>query len=163
MHEEGRTYSAPARHSLISPIQHTASATQSPYLAQQPQYVYVRAGPQPVQNQAHANGQQEHSQEPEQQKELTAPAAPTPVQQEYRYASINQVAPSASADAYGQQHLQQITYEPQQAYDQNSVEGPAVTYLQPQAEALSSGLSGGYEHQTQPQYIQYIPYVTHGP
>lgn len=160
MHEEGRTYSAPARHSLISPIQHTASATQSPYLAQQPQYVYVRAGPQAAQSQASAHEQQEQPQEPEQQKEQTAPAAPSP-QQEYRYASISQVAPSASAETYGQQHLQQITYEPHQTYEQNAVEGPAVTYLQPQS--LRTELSGGYEHQPQHQYIQYIPYVTHGP
>lgn len=44
VHEEGRTYSAPARHSLVSPIIPTPSATPSPYLAQQPQYVYVQAG-----------------------------------------------------------------------------------------------------------------------
>lgn len=44
VHEEGRTYSAPSRHSLVSPIVPTASATPSPYLAQQPQYVYVQAG-----------------------------------------------------------------------------------------------------------------------
>lgn len=49
MHEEGRTYSAPSRHSLVSPIIPTASATPSPYLAQQPQYVYVRAGSVPNQ------------------------------------------------------------------------------------------------------------------
>ncbi len=49
MHEEGRTYSAPSRHSLVSPIIPTASATPSPYLAQQPQYVYVQAGQSPNQ------------------------------------------------------------------------------------------------------------------
>lgn len=44
VHEAGHTYSAPARESLINPIIHKPSGIPSPYLSQQPRYVYVQAG-----------------------------------------------------------------------------------------------------------------------
>lgn len=44
MHEATHTYSAPARESLINPIIHKPTGVPSPYLSQQPRYVYVQAG-----------------------------------------------------------------------------------------------------------------------
>lgn len=49
VHEATHTYSAPARQSLTNPIIHKPNTTPSPYLAQQPRYVYVQAGQQQVQ------------------------------------------------------------------------------------------------------------------
>lgn len=48
VHEASHTYSAPARHSLIHPIVFKPAASPSPYLSQQPKFVYVQAGPQQV-------------------------------------------------------------------------------------------------------------------
>lgn len=48
VHEAHHTYSAPARQSLINPIVPKQNAAPSPYLAQQPRYVYVQAGQQQV-------------------------------------------------------------------------------------------------------------------
>lgn len=46
VHEATHTFSAPARHSLTNPIILKSTGIPSPYLAQQPKYVYVQAGPQ---------------------------------------------------------------------------------------------------------------------
>lgn len=65
VHEEsGHTYSAGARQSLINPIIHKPSSTPSPYLAQQPRYVYVQAGAQELQPSGFVTyGQPQHSQQ----------------------------------------------------------------------------------------------------
>lgn len=44
VHEASHTYSAPSRESLIHPIIHKPTGIPSPYLSQQPRYVYVQAG-----------------------------------------------------------------------------------------------------------------------
>lgn len=46
VHEATHTYSSPARESLVNPIIFKPAASQSPYLSQQPKFVYVQAGPQ---------------------------------------------------------------------------------------------------------------------
>lgn len=46
VHEAGHTYSAPARQSLNNPIISKLNPSPSPYLSQQPRYVYVQAGQQ---------------------------------------------------------------------------------------------------------------------
>lgn len=48
VHEAPQTYSSPARESLINPILFKPAASPSPYLSQQPKFVYVQAGPQQV-------------------------------------------------------------------------------------------------------------------
>lgn len=48
VHEAPQTYSAPARESLINPILFKPASSPSPYLSQQPKFVYVQAGPQQV-------------------------------------------------------------------------------------------------------------------
>ena len=48
VHEAPQTYSSPARESLINPILFKPAATPSPYLSQQPKFVYVQAGPQQI-------------------------------------------------------------------------------------------------------------------
>lgn len=45
VHEAPQTYSAPARESLINPILFKPASSPSPYLSQQPKFVYVQAGP----------------------------------------------------------------------------------------------------------------------
>lgn len=64
VHEATHTYSAPARESLIHPIIFKPAASPSPYLSQQPKFVYVQAGPQQVsQNGIITYGQPQHSAE----------------------------------------------------------------------------------------------------
>lgn len=64
VHEATHTYSAPARQSLINPIIYKPAASQSPYLSQQPKFVYVQAGPQQVsQSGVITYGQAQHSAE----------------------------------------------------------------------------------------------------
>lgn len=48
VHEAPQTYSSPARESLINPILFKPAASPSPYLSQQPKFVYVQAGPQQI-------------------------------------------------------------------------------------------------------------------
>ena len=64
VHEAAHTYSSPARESLVNPIVFKPSASQSPYLSQQPKFVYVQAGPQQLtQNGIVTYGQPQHSAE----------------------------------------------------------------------------------------------------
>lgn len=64
VHEASHTYSAPARQSLIHPIVFKPAASPSPYLSQQPKFVYVQAGPQQVsQSGIITYGQAQHSAE----------------------------------------------------------------------------------------------------
>lgn len=64
VHEAQHTYSSPARESLVNPIVFKPSASQSPYLSQQPKFVYVQAGPQQLtQNGVVTYGQPQHSAE----------------------------------------------------------------------------------------------------
>lgn len=64
VHEATHTYSAPARESLINPIIYKPNGSPSPYLSQQPKFVYVQAGPQQVsQNGVITYGQPQHSAE----------------------------------------------------------------------------------------------------
>lgn len=64
VHEPTHTYSAPARESLNNPILFKPSASPSPYLSQQPKFVYVQAGqPQVSQTGFISYGQPQHSAE----------------------------------------------------------------------------------------------------
>lgn len=64
VHEATHTYSSPARDSLVNPIVFKPSASQSPYLSQQPRFIYVQAGPQQLtQNGVVTYGQPQHSAE----------------------------------------------------------------------------------------------------
>lgn len=64
VHEAQHTYSAPSRESLVNPILFKPASIQSPYLSQQPKFVYVQAGPQQVsQNGVITYGQPQHSAE----------------------------------------------------------------------------------------------------
>lgn len=110
VHEEGRTYSAPARHSLVSPIIPTPSATPSPYLAQQPQYVYVQAGQSPSQP---ANNNYDHKSQDDvryaqgvtyAQQEETSDAA-------YEQVSHTETEQSGNGISYvPQQYIQYVPY-----------------------------------------------------
>ncbi|XP_055315916.1 uncharacterized protein LOC129575826 isoform X2 [Sitodiplosis mosellana] len=64
VHEATHTYSSPARESLVNPIVFKPAASQSPYLSQQPKFVYVQAGPQQLtQSGVVTYGQPQHSAE----------------------------------------------------------------------------------------------------
>lgn len=85
VHEATHTYSAPARQSLINPIIYKPNGTPSPYLAQQPRYVYVQAGAQQLQpNGILTYGQPQHSAENFDQQQQTN------AQDDITYASIEQ-------------------------------------------------------------------------
>lgn len=142
MHEEGRTYSAPSRHSLVSPIIPTASATPSPYLAQQPQYVYVQAGQSPSHQSQQSSSNYAHK-----------------PQEDIRYAQgVSYAQQQQSVEATYEQVQQTEPEQPEQsgvAYAHQPDQG-GVTYAhQAQEEAA-------YSPQPQ-QYIQYVPYVSQGP
>lgn len=112
MHEAHHTYSAPARQSLINPIVPKQNTGPSPYLAQQPRYVYVQAG----QQQVSPNGvvtYAPHQRPTEQQVQAQQE------QQDINYASV------ASVNAQQQQQQVQVGH----AHAQR----PSATYGPPQA------------------------------
>lgn len=64
VHEPMHTYSVPARESLDNPIIYKPATSPSPYLSQQPKFVYVQAGqPQVSQTGFISYGQPQHSAE----------------------------------------------------------------------------------------------------
>lgn len=64
VHEATQTYTSPARESLVNPIVYKPPASPSPYISQQPKFVYVQAGPQQLQpNGVITYGQPQHSAE----------------------------------------------------------------------------------------------------
>lgn len=112
VHEAAHTYSAPARESLINPIIHKPSVSQSPYLSQQPRYVYVQAGPPQVSSSSGivTYGQPQHSAENTlQQQQNTA-------QDDVSYASVeqNQISDSSPqlANAPSRQPSRVLQYFP---------------------------------------------------
>ncbi|KAJ6633257.1 hypothetical protein Bhyg_15613 [Pseudolycoriella hygida] len=129
VHEEGRTYSAPSRHSLTSPIIPTASATPSPYLAQQPQYVYVQAGQSANQPSVQSNAVYDHKS-----------------QEEVRY---------AQSVSYDQQQDVDATYSQASQTETEQSDKGSITYEHQDHE--------GATYSPQPQYIQYVPYISQGP
>ena len=142
VHEAGRTYSAPARHSLHSPIIPTASATQSPYLAQQPQYVYVRAEPNKYPSQHHQQAATTQQVEEE----------PTKVQEEVQSNSLYDIGNVQQQYQYDSNPITYAQYYQPVTYDGSQ-------YQQHASAEQSQGSYAG----NQQQYIQYIPYIKQGP
>lgn len=107
VHEaSSHTYSAPARQSLLNPIVHKPTGTPSPYLGQQPRYVYVQAGEQQLQsNGILTYGQPQHSIENTEQQN---------VQDDIAYASIeqNQLLDTSQQSAHAPTARPSITYGP---------------------------------------------------
>lgn len=111
VHEATRTYSAPARHSLNNPIIPKANPAPSPYLAQQPRFVYVQAG----QQQLSPNGvitysQPQHAPENIQQQ----PHAPDDIS----YASVeqNQILENSQQATHAPIARPSLTYGPRNLY-----------------------------------------------
>lgn len=89
VHEAHHTFSAPSRQSLITPIVHKPiGGAPSPYLAQQPRYVYVQAGAQ----QLSSNGILTYAPH---QRPAVDHGQPSIEQQDVAYASVGP-APSAA-------------------------------------------------------------------
>lgn len=107
VHEaSSHTYSAPSRQSLIHPIIHKPTGTPSPYLGQQPRYVYVQAGEQQLQsNGILTYGQPQHSIEN---------AEGQNAQDDIAYASIeqNQLLETSQQSAHAPTPRPSITYGP---------------------------------------------------
>lgn len=105
MHEaSSHTYSAPARQSLIHPIIHKPTGTPSPYLGQQPRFVYVQAGEQQLQsNGIITYGQSQHSIENAERQN---------VQDDIAYASIeqNQLVDTSQQSAHAPTSRPSVTF-----------------------------------------------------
>lgn len=114
VHEASHTYSAGSRESLINPIIPKASGTPSPYLSQQPRYVYVQAGSHQVQpNGVVTYGQPQHHPEnlPQQQSHQDITYASVD-QNQYVDASQQTVHAPAPRPQYGPPAYNYVQYLP---------------------------------------------------
>lgn len=143
VNEETRTHSSPARHSLVSPIVHAPSAAASPYLGQQPQYVYIHAQPEQKAQQT----DESHS------------------QSQQVAAGYQTISSGTTNDPH--QQLGPVTYDHEPLYESGEYTDGGNA---PQQQVHYVQSSGHNTHQEQSaaapppqQYIQYIPYISPAP